>query len=95
MKHGQKVTIKGYLERRTETRYKGMDTETWKVWKPINFKAPKEGILIGERTLQNGTKHWDEMIHFNPMEYFTAYLVSLNMNKNPVYVRPIDIIKTI
>lgn len=95
LEHGQKLTIKGCLERIREGKGKGLIYETWKTWKPIPFEAPKQGILIGKRTLCNGTIYCEGITFFNPKHYFTAYLVSLGMNTIPVYVRAIDIIKTI
>lgn len=61
-----------------------------RTWKRIEIQF--EGIIIGKRNLCNGEVQYDpEYIAFIPKEYITAYLVSVNMNDNPVYVLPEDI----
>ena len=89
MKHGQKVTINGYLKRVLLIK-KGKAYPEWKEWVFSPYEKPKEGILIGKRVLNNGINPYFEHNEYMPKEYFTAYLVSLDMNTNPVYVRECD-----
>ena len=100
MKHGQKVTIKGYLERvsnpnKSSKLSSGKEWDEpfseWKEWEFMPYDKPKEGILIGKRVLSNGINHFHDSYVYLPKEYFTAYMVSLDMNTNPVYVRECDI----
>lgn len=53
----------------------------------------RHGIIVGIRTLSNGTITWfsDEPIVFYPDLYFTAYLVSFDLRRKPVYLLPDDV----
>ena len=92
MNYLQKVECKAKLERKHG---ESLHPNVWKAderfWKrkEQNF----DGVIIGKRTLQNGIVVYDEEIRFESDDYFTAYLVSVNMNENPVYVLPEDITK--
>jgi hypothetical protein len=52
-----------------------------------------KGIVVGVRTLSNGTIDWsfDEPVTFNPETYFTAYLVAFDLRRKPVYLLPDDV----
>jgi hypothetical protein len=53
----------------------------------------RHGLIIGVRTLSNGTITWfsDEPIVFHPEMYFTAYLIAYDLRRNPVYLLPDDV----
>lgn len=56
--------------------------------------SPREGIIVGKRTLANGTVDyggWDEGTQFIPTEHFEAYQVVTNIRNKPVYVLPEDL----
>ena len=93
MNYLQKVKCKATLKRLyTKTISKGKFNEIHqKSWNRIEGEF--SGDIIGKRTLCDGEVDYDEQITFIPKEYFTAYLVSVNMNENPVYVLPEDITK--
>jgi hypothetical protein len=56
-----------------------------RIWKetPINT----DGIIIGFRTLSNGTVTYNEEgAYFNPSDHFRAILVVSNVNNKPYFV---------
>ena len=95
MNYLQKVKCKAKLKRKhsikMDVNNSAFATSTRK-WARIESNF--DGVVIGKRNLCNGEVDFDpEQTAFIPKEYFTAYLVSLNMNENPVYVLPEDITK--
>ena len=94
MNYLQKVKCKAKLKRMHSSKL--IQGQVWenhyRDWKRLIIKSKFEGVIIGKRNLSNGEVIYDpEYIAFIPKEYFTAYLVSVNMNENPVYVLPEDI----
>lgn len=90
MNYLQEVKCKAKLERKHG---KSLHPNVWKAYERYwaRQKQTFSGVIIGKRTLQNGIVVYDEQTHFQSDDYFTAYLVSVNMNENPVYVLPEDI----
>lgn len=86
MKLGEAVTCHAVLERHTIER--GRRDE--KRWEPKAIE-PRDGVLIGWRTLSNGTRAWheEEGYCYTATEHFGAALVVFSLRENPVYV-PID-----
>lgn len=65
-------------------------------WVPTRWnKGYMEGVIVGWRTLANGTveygNDWDAGDEFRPTEHFKAYLVAFDMRRKPVYVLPEDL----
>ena len=91
MKYLQKVKCKAKLKRISVSKIKpgAYFKSHIRNWKMIKIEI--EGIVIGKRTLCNGEVYYDPNPVFLPKEHFTAYLVSVNINENPVYVLPEDI----
>ena len=60
----------------------------FKTWRPIP-QSQGTGIVIGKRTLFNGYNVYEPDCGniFHPLEHFDAYLVALDMKRNPVYVK--------
>ena len=84
MKYLQKVKCTGKL-----VRHERRDIENHHYIKEWKKQAVEfEGVIIGKRTLSNGIT--DSSVYI-PNEHFTAYLVSIDMNKKPVLVLPRDI----
>jgi hypothetical protein len=55
-------------------------------WMPLPIK-PREGLLIGWRTLSNGRVSWeDDGAVYIPSEFFKAGLVVFNERSKPVFV---------
>lgn len=101
---GDRVTFTRSLNRRSEdparwpkyTHIRG----TAKIWTPERWCGddntnppvePREGIIIGKRTLANGVITWgtyEDPDIFRPVEHFTAYVIAYDMRRNPVYVLP-------
>ena len=60
-----------------------LDRKVW-VPMPIYFGA-REGIVVGLRTLSNGTRQWgyeDEPIEYKPTEWLKVALVVSDIRKN-------------
>ncbi len=60
-----------------------------KAWASISLSEPVVGIVIGIRTLANGTIHygsWDEPTSFQPTGYLRAVQVVTSLRKNPIFV---------
>jgi hypothetical protein len=53
----------------------------------------RHGLIVGVRTLSNGVIEWnyEEPIQFYPDLYFTAYLISYDLRRKPVYLLPDDV----
>jgi hypothetical protein len=82
-----KIMVKSKL-RRTETILCGACNR--KEWVMDRFKHPKQGVVIGWRTLSNGELEYysDEPTMYHPKSHFKALLVVLNEKQNPIYVMP-------
>ena len=92
MKYLQKVKCKARLKRIHSSKIckDELYKSHFRDWRRIEIEF--NGVIIGQRTLSNGQVEYDpEYIAFIPREYFKAYLVSVNMNENPVYVLPEDL----
>lgn len=73
--------------------YVGHRNTRWKVWARWEFNAPREGLYIGYRTLQDGETWWEgEEVGtvFKRHRNLTAWLVVLDERQNPVLVFPED-----
>lgn len=60
-----------------------------KTWLPFRLVKPKQGLVIGMRTLANGenrTFGYDEPISFRPRSYVKAYLIAFDLRRKPVLV---------
>jgi hypothetical protein len=61
-----------------------------KLWEPIKLKAPIPGIVVGIRTLSNGTTYSLGEGYGNgyeAKEYFRAVLVATDLHRKPVLVK--------
>jgi hypothetical protein len=51
-------------------------------------EVPRDGVIVGKRTISNGDLlDWEEG-SYGSIERFTAYLVAFNLHRKPVYVMP-------
>lgn len=91
LKFGDKITFDTILKRvkrkvQPEGRYY---IEDWRVWESTSVPI-KEGIVIGRRTLWDGTAEceegWNYFVGNIPVP---VYLVAFNLSQNPVYI-PIE-----
>jgi hypothetical protein len=84
-----KIMVKSKL-RRTETILSGAYNR--KEWVIDQFKHPKQGVVIGWRTLSDGVSEYytDEPTRYHPKIHFKALLVVLNEKQNPIYVMPAE-----
>jgi len=91
MNYLQKVKCKAVLKRIHGTITKTVFSSTQpRTWRSIEMEF--EGVIIGKRNLSIGIVYYEtDHTKYSPQKYFTAYLVSVNMNQNPVYVLPEDI----
>lgn len=94
---GDRVIFTRELERKS--------TEDWsgRTWEPQGeYAEPREGVVVGKRMLNNGTFRKEPVddgyefagptvIHYRTTESFTAYLISYDLRRKPVYVLPEDI----
>lgn len=80
-----RIMVKSKL-RRTETVLSGAFNR--KEWVMDRFKHPKQGVVIGWRTLSDGeTEHSsDEPIVYHPKSHFKALLVVIGEKQKPIYV---------
>ena len=64
-------------------------TYKYKYWELVPFK--RDGIIIGLRTLRNGSSIYEpyEGWYFDAEEYIPAIIVAFSMKENPVYI-PLD-----
>lgn len=92
---GQRVTFTWHLTRRYQSDpsrgHVGVKKWLTEQWPGQAEPEPREGVVIGERTLTNGENHyngWDEPITYRPKESFKAYLVAFDMRRRPVLVLP-------
>lgn len=92
MNFGDKIEVTHIL-RRSESSGRNPKGEYphnvyFKTWKPVPFNYGA-GIVIGKRTLFNGYNIYDHEAGniFHPQETIQAYLVALDMKRNPVYVK--------
>lgn len=87
---GQKVTITQVLKRKSEYR-KENETDyrstRHKFWMVVNLKKPREVMIVGVRTLSNGTTQYDSETGnlYDPKEYFKALLVTGTLREKPFY----------
>ena len=81
---GQRVIVTAVLKRETtlSTRDRGYRDRVW-VSHPL--KAPRGGIFLGLRNLNDG-HYWQEDRSYLEQHYFTAALVIFSERENPVYV---------
>jgi len=90
LRFGDVVIVKGGLDRKFRVR----TPKNIKEWDRYEFKQPRTGILIGFRTLTNGTityGSYDEPTEYRPTEHFKAALVALGPRTKPILVRLEDI----
>lgn len=97
MKLGDDLTVDRVYRRCT--RYRTSEHGSWnvtlKVWEATSIE-PRVGIYLGQRTLWNGTRTWEDEVGnvFEPEEHIKALLVCFSTHENPVYV-PIDVIEKV
>lgn len=90
---GQKILIRNKLYRSSQ--YDRLESGSIarhhrRFWKIIDIN-PSCGIVIGKRTLNNGScARYSDHVEYNPQEYFTAYLVVTDMIRNPFYSTQIE-----
>lgn len=86
---GDRVRITHTL---TRTRRRGDTPQTdRKQWEPRRRLGADEGIVVGARTLFDGTVDWggyDEPARFEQTATVKAYLVATSMRTRPVFVLP-------
>lgn len=83
---GKRVKINSKLVRVYKSAYKS--------WKKNDFPETT-GIIIGIRTLSDGTLHnyySDGGIEYEPKKFFTAYLIAYHERRKPLLVLPDDVI---
>lgn len=83
---GQKVRFKNPLKRRWES----PNTKKWvtDVWD----SAYRNGVVVGKRTLSNGTvSSGYDGSEYMPKETFSALIISFDMHRKPVKVRIEDV----
>lgn len=92
MQFGEKIQITHILKRKKEwkkhPKWEFPNVIEHKSWESLSY-SQGEGIVIGKRTLSNGYNeyHPETGNIFHPQEHFQAYLVAVDMRKNPVYVK--------
>lgn len=88
---GDRVTFTRELARRSTDDWSG------RTWEPQGeYGEPKEGVVVGKRMLNNGTfqKKGDPngegavAYPYRTTESFTAYLISYDLRRKPVYALP-------
>lgn len=63
-----------------------------KRWKPQFLLEPREGIIIGIRTLSDGiVTNGDYGMEFSGVNHYPAYLVAYDVRRQPVFVFPQDV----
>lgn len=92
MKLGDRVRFTRHLTRRS-TAWRAGVTKAWesKAYPGQPEPEPREGIVIGIRTLSNGRFDWsgyEDPGLYTPTAFFKAYLVAFDMRRNPVLVLP-------
>ena len=65
----------------------------WRKTEWVKRGNHRYGILVGIRTLSNGTIDWsfDEPVTFYPETYFTGYIVAFDLRRKPVHLLPADV----
>jgi hypothetical protein len=89
---GAKVTFSRTLRRVWFPPASGPSSKATKRW--VSTRTPvKAGIVIGLRTLANGTVQggYDEPIEFHATEHVTAYLIVFDIRRKPVLVPPVHV----
>lgn len=86
----QKLTVDHKLIRKSQYRNKSGYNERVKIWEKTSLKTPMEVVLIGIRTLSNGTTDYDPECGYmyNGDEHFQALLVTDKLSRKPFYVTP-------
>lgn len=90
VKFSRNLTRSSYPEidpRANRTRY-------IKRWKPSNFIDPREGVIVGKRTIWDGERYligYDEGYTFSPVSHQEAYLVAFDLRRKPVFVAAEDL----
>lgn len=89
MELGDKVKTTARLDRRTRSAGEGRGWNR-KQWERTNHEE-KQGVFIGTRTLQNGTRFWESECGWcwDKESHFEAALVVFNERQSPVHV-PLD-----
>ena len=89
LKFGDVVIIPHRLRRTGEQRRGEMRSDWWRIWEVKPFpKGPRTGILIGFRTLSNGTIWYggEDGKVYDPQDYIKAALVAVDARTKPVLV---------
>jgi hypothetical protein len=89
---GTRVAIEARLER--ESQYSSTGVGVKKFWNRHMLPATSEGLLIGYRTLSNGTATYggyEEGISYKSREHFIAAIVVTGPRSKPFYTLPSDI----
>ncbi len=98
MELGQKVTFTRTLNRRS--RYDWNAHQTVKRWETFAYEGepepePREGILIGVRTLSNGHviyHGFEDGSEYVGVHFFKAYLIAFDLRRAPVFALPEHIV---
>lgn len=91
---GDSVTFTWHLTRKYESvPQPAYGRKVWRteLWPGQPEPEPREGIVIGVRTLTNGINEYygyDQPIQYRPKESVKAYLVAYDMRRKPVLVLP-------
>lgn len=95
---GKRITVFRYLKRKSKYKidksineYKATE---FKEWQDVDFKNPKEVMIVGVRTLSQGYNQWDSDMGnmYTPQSYFSALLVVENLRSKPFYIQNTDFI---
>ncbi len=87
MKFGDTITVDAVYRRRLRVHERQTNEKFW----DARAIKPREGIYIGQRTLSNGLRWFEDEVGmvYEPKHYFRAALVVFNERENPVLV-PIE-----
>jgi hypothetical protein len=89
---GQAVVVRAELQRESSS-HKRDAVYLLKEWQRRPLSAPREGIVVGSRMLQDGSVKLDPEYgpDFRSTSCFSAYIVYYNMRRRPMFVLPEDV----
>lgn len=97
-KLGQPVAVSRLLQRNSRMEYikNAFGKREVRRWdpSPVAFDPPREGVIVGRRTLSNGhidPGHYDEPDTYIGVYYFTAYMVCFDIWQKPLFALAEDL----